>query len=189
MAGPTSARAAPAPFRHRHDAGPGQLSASFSAFPALNDTPDGPADGDALAGARVAALARRPLGPHEPAEARDGDILSARQRLGDRREHGPDRGFGLLLRNTRLGGDALDDIPLLYSLDSPVSHAVAGATRDPIAAVEACARSLIVPAGWVNCAALPDPPRAAARSQSRHEPVGGDGLPSQRVPDPAAKAH
>ena len=39
-AGPTSARSAPVPFRHRHGGDPGQFSASLSALPALTDTPD-----------------------------------------------------------------------------------------------------------------------------------------------------
>src|ERR1700741_1341439 len=52
-------------------------------------------DGDLLAGARVAAHARRAPADRETAEAADLDAVPARERVGHRIEHGLDRELGV----------------------------------------------------------------------------------------------
>src|ERR1700712_1648570 len=58
-------------------------------------------DGDLLAGARVAAHARRAPADRETAESADLDAVSARERVGHRIEHGLDRELGVTHRDLR----------------------------------------------------------------------------------------
>ena len=108
-----------------------QFNAPFSAFRALNDTPhDGPmAMRSPVRGLRPSRAGRsvRANLP-KPATATSSPRASA---SASRCEDGPDRRFGPLLRNPRLVGNTLDDLPPLHSLNSPVSRAVAGAARAP----------------------------------------------------------